>query len=368
MNRTSLRSIAAASASAALLFGLAACGADNESNGSDDTSGDSSDSELSGILNGGGASAQEAAMNAWRQGFQSLHDGVTVNYDSLGSGGGREQFFSGGLSFAGSDSYVSDSDLPTASARCEDGDIVQLPVYVSPIAVIHNLDVDTLQLSPDTLANIFAGNITNWNDDAIAADNPDVDLPDQTITPVHRSDDSGTTENFTEYLAAAAPDVWTEEASQTWPFGGESADGTSGVVSAVGVADGGIGYADASQAGDLGTVDLGVGDEFVAVSPESAALALEAADRVEGRADTDFALDIDRATQESGVYPAVMISYFITCQTFGDADEAELVKEFASYVVSQEGQTAAQEAAGSAPLSPDFSDQLTEAVDTISAS
>lgn len=365
MNRKSTRSIAAAAASTALLFGLAACGAANE--GGDDSD-STSDSELSGILNGGGASAQEAAMNAWRQGFQSAHSDVTVNYDSLGSGGGREQFFSGGLSFAGSDAFVTDEDLPTAQARCEDGDIVQVPVYVSPIAVIFNIEgVDTLQLTPQTLASIFKGDITSWNDEAVAADNPGAELPDTTIVPVHRSDDSGTTENFTEYLSAASGGTWDSEPSQTWPYGGESADGTSGVVSAVSVADGGIGYADASQAGDLGTVDLGVGDSFVPVSPEAAALALESADRVPGRADTDFALEIDRGTQEAGVYPASLISYLITCQTFADEAEADLVREFVTYVVSEEGQAAAQSAAGSAPLSAEFSAEATEAVATISA-
>ena len=122
--------------------------------------------------------------------------------------------------------------------------------------------------------------ITKWNDQAIVALNPDATLPDLAITPVHRSDDSGTTENFTDYLGAAAPDVWTYEADGVWPFeGGEAAQGTSGVVDAVTNGTGTIGYADASRAGDLGTVAVQVGDEFVAYSPEAAAAIVDASPR-----------------------------------------------------------------------------------------
>ena len=106
---------------------------------------------------------------------------------------------------------------------------------MSPIAVVFNIEgVDTLNLDAATIAGIFAGTITNWNDPAIAALNSDATLPDLAITPVHRSDDSGTTENFTDYLFATAPDVWTSEPDGVWPLqSGEAAQGTSGVISAV---------------------------------------------------------------------------------------------------------------------------------------
>lgn len=118
-----------------------------------------------------------------------------------------------------------------------------------PIAVIFNLgDIKTLNLKPEVIAGLFAGTITNWNDPAIAADNPGVTLPDLAVTPVHRSDDSGTTSNFTDYLHAVAPDVWTWDAAGTWPFeGGQSDQGTSGVVNLVTGGQGTIGYADASR-------------------------------------------------------------------------------------------------------------------------
>ncbi len=161
----------------------------------------------------------------------------------------------GAVDFAGSDAALKDEELAGAEKRCGGADnLIELPAYVSPIAVIYNLDgVDNLQLSPATVAGIFLGKITKWNDAAIAADNPDATLPDTAIVPVHRSDESGTTENFTDYLNKTAGDVWTAEASGEWPTkGGEAADGTSGVVAAVKNGTGTIGYADASQAGELG--------------------------------------------------------------------------------------------------------------------
>src|SRR5690606_27544599 len=101
--------------------------------------------------------------------------------------------------------------------------------------------------------------------------NPDADLPDTKITPVHRADDSGTTKNFTDYLTAASEGSWSGGVVETWPVkGGEAADGTSGLVSAVKGGQGTIGYADASQAGDLGQVQVKVGDEFVAPTEEAA--------------------------------------------------------------------------------------------------
>lgn len=363
MNRKSMRTLAATAAGSALLFGLSACGAANESANADD----SSDSSLSGTLNGAGASSQQSAVNAWKQGFQTANADVTVNYDAIGSGGGREQFIAGGVSFAGSDAYLDDEEVAAAKDRCG-SDVVTVPVYVSPVAVVYNLDgVDDLQLSPKTIGAIFAGDVTKWNDDAIAADNPEAELPDSAITPVHRGDASGTTENFTAYLDAASGGSWSHGEVEEWPVkGGEAAQQTSGVIQAVSGGQGTIGYADASQAGELSTVSVKVGEEFVAPTPEAAAKVLDAATQVEGRAATDLALEIDRKTEASGVYPIVLVSYQIACQKYEDATEAELVKEWLTYVTGSEGQNASAEAAGSAPLSEDFSAKVKTAIDTIS--
>ena len=274
---TSRRAAAPLAATVALGLALSACSASNE----DDPDSGSGSTDLSGTLVGAGASSQEAAMAGWVTGFQTDNSDVTINYDPVGSGGGREQFIAGGVDFAGSDAYLEGDELTGAEDRCG-GQVVEVPAYVSPIAVIYNLpDVPELNLAPETIGGIFAGEITNWSDDAITADNPDADLPDLDINPVHRSDESGTTENFTSYLDATSGGSWGEGVVETWPngLGGEGADGTSGVVQAVGAGEGSVGYADASQAGDLGTASVGVGDEFVSYSPEAAAAVLEASTR-----------------------------------------------------------------------------------------
>jgi len=364
--RKNLR-VAAPAATLALALALSACGAGNEDSSSDDSAAPSGDS-VSGTLNGAGATSQEAAIAAWKKGFQTANSDVTVNYDPSGSGGGREQFIAGGVQFAGTDSYLEDEEVTKAAKECG-SDIVEVPVYVSPIAVIYNLDgVDDLNLSAKTIGQIFEGTITKWDDAAIKADNPDADLPDTDITPVHRSDDSGTTKNFTDYLDQASEGGWTQGVVETWPVkGGEGANGTSGVVSAVQGGSGSIGYADESQAGDLGQVNVKVGEEYTKPSPEAAAKVLDTATPVAGRAETDIAVDIDRKTTEAGVYPIVLVSYQVVCQTQPDAATADLVKGWMTYVAGTEGQEAASESAGSAPLSSDFATKVQAAIDTIKA-
>jgi phosphate transport system substrate-binding protein len=346
------RSTRLAAALAAGSLALAACG------GSDDETttggGEAAASEsLSGEIAGAGASSQEAAMQGWITGFQTANEEATVTYDPSGSGAGREQFLAGGVVFAGSDAALDDEELTQAEERCGEGGLVEVPLYISPIAVAFNLPgVETLNLSPQTIAGIFAQKITTWDAPEVAADNPDAELPSTAITPVNRSDESGTTENFTEYLAAAAPDVWTEEPSGEWPIaGGEAAQGTSGVVQAITGAEGAIGYADASQVGELGTVAVGVGEEFVEYSPEAAAAVVEASPRVEGRPEGSLALELARDTTESGSYPIVLVSYQLACKTYEDAAQGELVKGFLEYIASEEGQAASSESAGSAPIS-----------------
>lgn len=354
----------APAAAAALVLGVTACGASNEAEGD---SGGSSD--LSGELNGAGASSQEAAFEAWQAGFQTNNPEVTVNYDPVGSGSGREQFIAGGnIAFAGSDEYMPKEELAEAEKRCG-SDVVEVPVYVSPIAVVFNVDgVDELNLSPETIGGIFAGDITKWNDPAIAKENPDADLPSTPITAVHRSDESGTTANFTDYLDQASGGSWSHGMVETWPTNsGEAAEGTSGVVSAVKNGQGTIGYADASQAGELGVAKIQVGDEYVEYSPEGAAAAVESSTPVKGRAETSMAVDLERTTTEQGAYPIVLLSYGIACSQYETAEEAELVKSWLGYVVSKEGQQAAAENAGSAPLSEQVASDAAAIIDGISA-
>ena len=371
MKLTSLRRAIVPGVAALALTLTAACGASNEDDGTDaGTDGGSGETtEVSGTLSGGGASTQQAAMGAWAVGFQSSNPGATINYDPVGSGGGRENFISGGFPFAGSDDPLADDELASAKENCG-GDVIEIPDYISPIALVYNLPgVDGLNLSPDAIAGIFSGAITTWDDEAIAADNPDADLPSSRINPVHRSDESGTTGNFTDYLTAVSPDIWDAGVIEVWPkeYGGEGANLTSGVVEAVQGGENSIGYADASQAGDLQVANVGVGDEFVEPSAEAAAKILEASSLAEGRGESDLAYDLDRTTTEAGTYPVVLTSYLLLCPTYDDQETADLVKAFASYVVSADGQDQAASEAGSAPLSQDLQDQAATIIDGITA-
>jgi phosphate transport system substrate-binding protein len=359
------RATAFGAAALTVALGMSACSASNEDSSDGDTSSTGGPS-VSGDLNGAGATSQEAAMAAWKAGFQGSNPDVTVNYDAVGSGGGREQFLAGGVLFAGSDSAMTDDELKQAQDTCS-GDAIEFPVYVSPIAVIYNVEgVDDLQLSPDTLTQIFDGKITSWDDQAIQADNPDADLPSTDITPVHRSDESGTTFNFTDYMSQIDPAGWSYEPDDVWPIkSGEAADGTSGVVSTVKGGDGTIGYADASQAGELGKAKIKVGSEYVEPSAEAASAVLDESQPAANASETNIAIDVNRTTTEAGVYPIVLVSYHIVCSSYDSQDQVDLVKGFESYVISEDGQNAAADAAGSAPITDSIRQQAETALGTI---
>ena len=327
--------------------------------------------ELSGNLAGSGASSMQNAQTAWTESFMGLVGAeggdLTVTYDATGSGTGREQFLAGQVKFAGTDAALKEEELAASTEVCNGEQAFDLPVYISPIAVVFKLEgVENLNLSPEVIGGIFAGDITKWNDPKIVELNPDATLPDLAVTPVHRSDDSGTTENFTEYLSDNAPDAWTHGPVETWPIeGGQSGDGTSGLISAVEGGNGTIGYADASQAGNLGTAAVKVGEEFVPYSSDAAAKSVDVSPREEGREKNDIVVDLDRTTTEAGVYPIVLVSYLALCGSYADSAEGEAVKAYASYMISEEGQKVAEENAGSAPISEELRTEAQAAIDGI---
>lgn len=328
---------------------------------------------LTGTLTGIGASSMATAQESWVAEFQTANPDVTVNYSPDGSGAGREAFAGGGADFAGSDRAMKPDELTEdalGKSRCVPGDkALNLPVYISPIAIIFKVPgVTEMKLDPATLAGIFAGQIKTWNDPKIAALNAGANLPSTAITPVHRADDSGTTENFTEYLHETAPQAWTAEPDGVWPLkSGEAAPGTSGLVDAVTNGTGTIGYADASKAGDLGVAQIKVGDKFVKYSPEAAAAIVDASPKAaaEGRSPNDLAIELDRKA-EGDVYPIVLLSYAIACQKYKDAATAAKVKAYLSYIGSEAGQQAAVKAAKMAPLSAELSKNVETSVATIS--
>lgn len=355
---------------------LAACGNDDptaaEAEGSDEATtedaGTTGGEGLSGQLAASGASSQKAAMDAWIAEYQGVEPDVTVTYDSIGSGGGRENFLAGAVAFAGSDAYLDEEERAAATEVCGEGGAMNIPVYISPVAIPYNLPgVDELKLTPDTLAQIFDQQITTWDDPAIAEANPDADLPATDITVVNRSDESGTTENFMEYLSAAAPDSWSYEADKAWPVsGGEQAAQTSGVIQVVTSTEGAIGYADASQVTGQAAM-VGVGDEFVAFSEEAAAKVVDASEPADTGVEGDLALDLARDTTESGAYPIVLVSYHVVCSNYEDPATADMVKGFVGYVISEEGQAAANAAAGSAPISEELRTEAQASLDLITA-
>ncbi|WP_173922901.1 phosphate ABC transporter substrate-binding protein PstS [Agromyces sp. Marseille-P2726] len=317
-------------------------------------------SDLSGTLDGAGSSAQGAAQDAWIAGFQRANGSVTVNYDPSGSGAGREQFIVGAVGYAGSDTALTIAETAGELEKCRPGSgAVDLPVYLSPIVLAFNVEgVDRLQLDAASVAGIFSGAIERWNDPELVRLNPDVPLPDARITAVHRSDDSGTTENFTDYLAEAAPEAWPHEADDAFPYEGEAAQGNSGISGVLRDGVNVIGYLDASRAEGLDVASLRVGDEFVAPDAASAAAVVDVSPIEPGRDEGDLVIDVDRATGEPGVYPLVLVSYVIACREYRDENEGELVRGFLEWVSSEEGQDAAAEDAGSAPISPALRDRV----------
>jgi len=360
---------AGAAIAAAVALTLSACATNESDSGSTSSGSASSADTLSGTLQGTGASSAKAAQEVWRAAFQEAHSAVTVNYSPDGSGAGRTAFTDGAADFAGSDRALKDDEMSGTFALCATGTTpINLPIYISPIAIVYNVEgVDDLKLDAEVVAKIFKGEITNWNDAAIAELNSGATLPDLAITPVHRSDNSGTTENFTATLASIAPAVWTDASSGDWPatLGGEGAQGTSGVIAAVQNGAGTIGYADESGVEDGMTVATyspdGTG-EYVGPTADDAAQIVEASSRVEGREDNDWALDLDRT---AAGYPFVLVSYAIACQEYADSAKGELVNAYLTYIASDEGQEAAQPQAGNAPLSGDLATGVQEAAASI---
>jgi phosphate transport system substrate-binding protein len=191
-------------------------------------------------LTGSGSTFVKPVMDKWAENFGTMDSSVKISYAGGGSGVGQKNVLDGTVDFGGSDGPMSDDQLKTAKSK-----ILHLPVVAGAVVVIYNVPgVPTLKFDGTTLANIFLGKITKWNDPAIAALNPGVKLPDMDISTVHRSDGSGTTFIFTDYLSNVSSEWSTKVGKKTaveWP-GGVGASGSAGVTAQVKKTDGGIGY------------------------------------------------------------------------------------------------------------------------------
>lgn len=315
-------------------------------------------STLSGTLTAGGSSAQANAQAAWTAGFTSVATGVTINYDkSQGSGGGVTNWLAGSYDFAGTDSALNAAQITSAQTTCGSGGGLDLPVYLSGVAIIFNVPgVTSLNLDSKTLAEIFSKKITKWNDPAIAALNSGATLPNEPITPVVRADGSGTTANFTTYLSETQPSIWTYPVSTAWPVTGESAQqGGSGIVSTVAAGKYTIGYADQSSVGtaDQAAIQLGSsGSTFDKYSAAGATKAFAAAATTASNGtngDLTQKIDVTKISAK-GAYPIPLLSYDVLCTQFKSSTQATLAKAYIGFIDSTNGQAIAAKNAGAAPL------------------
>ncbi len=344
---------------------LTACGSDNvpaAEGGSSAAPGNC----VAGSLTAQGSTAQKNAMDEWIKAYQSQCADSKVDYQGTGSGAGIEAFIAGTADFAGSDSALKEDEQPQADAKCVGGKALNLPMVIGPIAVVYNVQgADGLQLSSATLAKIFAGKITKWNDAAIAAQNSGAKLPDTAIQAVHRSGESGTTDNFTKYLSKSAEADWTLSNSKSWKApGGVAATGSDGVAAKVKSTAGTIAYVELSFAenSDLSMAKIKNGaGEYAELTGESAGKAVAGA-KIEGTGN-NLAMSIDYNTKEAGAYPIVLVTYEIACSK-GSA-KAKEVQSFLKYTSSTAGQSAIAEL-GYAPLPETLRAKVEQSVASIS--
>lgn len=315
-------------------------GTSGSGGGGGEEGGSGGGAEASQQINAAGASFPAPLYTAMFQQFAGEEDGIQVNYQSIGSSGGREQFISETVAFGASDAPMSEEEEESAG-----GNPVHIATVGGAVVPAYNLEgVEDLNFSGELLAEIFLGNVTNWSDPAIAELNPDAELPDEEITVVHRSDGSGTTSIFTEYLAAVSP-AWEEGPGAgdelAWPTG-VGGDGNEGVAGQVQQIDASLGYVglEYAVANDITYGNVGSDGEFVEPSVETAQAALDAtADEIpEDLKITPSSLN---PTGE-GVYPITGLTWLLVRQEMDDLAQCKAVAETAWYA-THEGQELAPE-------------------------
>ncbi|OWY82208.1 phosphate ABC transporter substrate-binding protein PstS [Rhodococcus sp. BUPNP1] len=360
---------------AAAALTLSACGTDDNSGSVDvDASDSAATCEGKSTLSGAGSSAQKNAMDQFVSTYIAVCSqkdaAVNVAYNPTGSGDGRTQFIANQIDFAGSDSAIEDEQAAQAAERCAGNPAWNLPLVFGPVALAYNVEgVGDLVLDAETTAKIFNGSITKWNDPAIAALNEGAPLPDAAITPIVRSDSSGTTDNFQQYLETASNGAWTSGAGSDFTGGvGEGAKGSAGVAQAVAGSPNSITYVEKSFADQNGLsiakIDNGSGP--VELTEETAGKAIEGAEFVPA-SEGDLTLDLSSifGSSEEGAYPLVLATYEIVCSAGYDTDTATAVKSFL-ISAANEGQEGLSEQ-GYVPLPDAFKTRLTESIDAIAA-
>lgn len=314
-----------------------------------------------------GSTAQANAITVFNQVWGQYCPGKGLAYNPTGSGAGREQFIAGHVDFAGADSPLVAEQIGPAASRCGGNPAWDLPLVFGPIALAYNLPGNpALVVSSDAVAKIFTGKITTWTDPILVGLNPGVALPDTRITPIYRSDSSGTTDNVQKYLTAAAPQSWAKGVGTEFQGGvGEGAAKSSGVIQAVQTIPGAIGYVQKGFADQarMSYAKIATRGGVVPLTNDTAGNAIKAAKFLgEGN---DLLLDLNAmyGSQEPGVYPLVLVTYEIVCSKGYDAETAGAIKSFLS-IAATSGQ-AELSSAGYIPLPDKVKERLVAAIDAL---
>ncbi|GAB3945536.1 phosphate ABC transporter substrate-binding protein PstS [Corynebacterium tapiri] len=369
MTRNLKRAATVLGVAAVTSVGLVACSDSNNAGGNDgaDVVVPEGLSGATGTLAAEGASSQKNAMEILGPIYSQAVEGAQFNYTSSGSGAGRKAFIGNQVAFAGSDSPLKEEQVEQAKQRCGGNEAWHLPFVIGPVAIAYNLEgVDDLNLSVDTIAKIFKGEIKKWNDPAIAGENEGVELPDENIGVVYRSDESGTSDNFQKFLKAAAPDVWETEGQEFPQAVGEGAEGSTGVATQVKNIPGGITYVEAGYAkqNDLGVANVDFGSGPVELTDEAVNKTLENLEfKGEGH---DMVVNSDAlfSQKAEGEYPLILTTYEIVCSAGYDENTANQVKDFLT--VALENQDAIAQY-GFVPVKGSHHDRLAEAIKAINA-
>jgi len=311
---------------------LAGCGSSNDNSSKTNqgsTSGSTAAALPAATLNGSGSTFQQPFDEQVIQAFQGKHSGVVINYGGGGSGKGRTDLQGGIVDFAGTDATVSAAEAPKYK-----GAYLYFPTVAAPITVSYHLSgVEGLQLSPATIALIFERKIKAWNAAEIAADNPGVKLPSTAITVAHRSDSSGTTSNFTNFLKMAAPADWTLDAGSTvnWPADEQAGNGNSGVAQIISGTNGAIGYVDFSDAKAANLTWAKIKNkagQYVDATLEGASAALAGVTVNPDLTYNPLWADGDTA------YPITSPTWILVYQNQSDHAKGTALKAFLSYIYS----------------------------------
>ncbi|MGA9673692.1 MAG: phosphate ABC transporter substrate-binding protein PstS [Mycobacterium sp.] len=320
-------------------------------------------------LKASGSTAQANAMTRFVKAFEQACSGQTLNYTPNGSGAGIREFNGNQTDFGGSDSPLNTGEVAAAQQRCGGSPAWNLPVVFGPIAVTFNIStVTSLILDGPTLAKIFNGAITTWNDPAIQALNTGFTLPGEPIHVVFRNDESGTTDNFQKYLDAASNGAWGKDTGKTFKGGvGEGAKGNDGTSAAIKATEGSVTYNEWSFAQaqhlNMAKVVSSAGPDAVAISADSVGKTIAGA-TIKGQGN-DLVLDTTSFYKpaQPGSYPIVLATYEIVCSKYPDAQVGTAVKAFLQSTIGS-GQNGLADN-GYIPIPGAFKSRLSTAVNAI---